>query len=169
MSECAFCVQIWVRILIPGQLPDMSTTPTTSAPATCWACSTALGESPLLCVACGKVQPPAGLDYFQVFGLARKLQHRPRRPRARIPPPQPPPASRSLRPRHAPGAAMEPRRNRAPQRCLSHPPRSHPARRISAQTRRPRNWRRAFRSQQARRPPAPRRSPRRSLRAQHAA
>lgn len=52
----------------------MSTLPTTSVPATCWACSAALGESPLLCVACAKVQPPAGLDYFQVFGLGRKLE-----------------------------------------------------------------------------------------------
>ena len=52
----------------------MSTTLTTSAPATCWSCSAALGESPLLCVACGKVQPPAGLDYFQVFALSRKLE-----------------------------------------------------------------------------------------------
>lgn len=47
---------------------------TTSAPAACWACSTALGESPLLCVACGKVQPSTGLDYFQAFGIVRKLQ-----------------------------------------------------------------------------------------------
>jgi molecular chaperone HscB len=51
----------------------MSTISTTSAPATCWACSTALGESPILCVACGKVQPPTPLDYFQVFALNRRL------------------------------------------------------------------------------------------------
>jgi molecular chaperone HscB len=39
-----------------------------SAPATCWACDAALGSSPLLCPACGKVQPASGVDYFRVFG-----------------------------------------------------------------------------------------------------
>ena len=51
----------------------MSTTSTTSAPAACWACKGALGDSTLLCPHCGKVQPPSGIDYFQVFGLERKL------------------------------------------------------------------------------------------------
>jgi molecular chaperone HscB len=41
--------------------------------ATCWSCTSALGESPLVCVACGKVQPPASVDYFQAFALPRKL------------------------------------------------------------------------------------------------
>ena len=51
----------------------MSTTSTTSAPAACWACTGALGASTLLCPHCGKVQPSSGIDYFQVFGLERKL------------------------------------------------------------------------------------------------
>lgn len=37
----------------------------------CWSCNTALEASPLLCPNCGKVQPSAGVDYFQVFGLPR--------------------------------------------------------------------------------------------------
>ena len=51
----------------------MSTASTTSAPAACWACTGALGDSALLCPHCGKVQPSSGIDYFQVFGLERKL------------------------------------------------------------------------------------------------
>ena len=46
---------------------------TTSVPTACWACNAALIESPLLCSACGKVQPASSADYFQVFGLERKL------------------------------------------------------------------------------------------------
>ena len=51
----------------------MATTLTTSAPAACWACSSALAPSALLCPACGKVQPAPTADYFQVFSLPRKL------------------------------------------------------------------------------------------------
>jgi molecular chaperone HscB len=51
----------------------MSTTLTTSAPAACWACSAALATSALLCPSCGKVQPVPAADYYQVFGLDRKL------------------------------------------------------------------------------------------------
>jgi molecular chaperone HscB len=51
----------------------MSTVSTTSAPAACWECNSALAQSPLLCPACGKVQPASNTDYFQVFGLDRKL------------------------------------------------------------------------------------------------
>ena len=51
----------------------MPTVSTTSAPAACWACNAALASSPLLCPACGKVQPASNADYFQVFGLERKL------------------------------------------------------------------------------------------------
>ena len=46
---------------------------TTSAPAACWACGAALESSPLICPSCGKVQPASKADYFQVFGLDRKL------------------------------------------------------------------------------------------------
>jgi len=51
----------------------MSTVIPTSAPTACWACSAALTSSALLCPACGKVQPASASDYFQVFGLERKL------------------------------------------------------------------------------------------------
>ena len=51
----------------------MSTTPTISAPAACWACHTALSPSALLCPACSRIQPPPASDYFQVFSLDRKL------------------------------------------------------------------------------------------------
>lgn len=43
----------------------------------CWSCNASLASSPLLCPTCGKVQPVAETDYFQVFGTvtgnARKL------------------------------------------------------------------------------------------------
>jgi|SRR5579859_849518 len=51
----------------------MPTTSTTSAPAACWACGAALTSSALLCPDCGKVQPASAADYFQVFGLERRL------------------------------------------------------------------------------------------------
>jgi molecular chaperone HscB len=51
----------------------MGTTSTTSAPAACWACNAALENSAVLCPVCSKVQPASGADYFQVFGLDRKL------------------------------------------------------------------------------------------------
>jgi molecular chaperone HscB len=44
-----------------------------TTPAGCWACGASLGSSPLLCPNCGKVQPAAGADFFQTFGLERKL------------------------------------------------------------------------------------------------
>jgi len=37
----------------------------------CWSCGAAPTSSPLLCASCGKVQPPAQADYFQVFILTR--------------------------------------------------------------------------------------------------
>jgi molecular chaperone HscB len=51
----------------------MSIGSTTSAPAACWVCNAALAQSPLLCSTCGKIQPASSADYFQVFGLERKL------------------------------------------------------------------------------------------------
>ncbi len=54
----------------------MTSVVTTSAPAACWACRAALGGSPLLCAACGKVQPAAGIDYFQVFGSVVGFERR---------------------------------------------------------------------------------------------
>ena len=45
----------------------------TSLPLPCWSCKTPLTTSPLLCPNCGKVQPASNPDYFQVFGLQRRL------------------------------------------------------------------------------------------------
>lgn len=39
----------------------------------CWSCGSALADSALLCSACRKLQPTAGVDYFRAFGLERKL------------------------------------------------------------------------------------------------
>lgn len=38
----------------------------------CWSCSAQIESH--FCEACGKVQPPAPVDYFRFFGLPRKLQ-----------------------------------------------------------------------------------------------
>lgn len=46
---------------------------TTSAPAACLACGAALTSSALLCPDCSKVQSASTADYFQVFGLERRL------------------------------------------------------------------------------------------------
>jgi molecular chaperone HscB len=51
----------------------MTTGSTISAPAACWACGAALAGSALLCPGCGKVQPASNADYFQAFGLERRL------------------------------------------------------------------------------------------------
>jgi molecular chaperone HscB len=51
----------------------MTATFTTTAGTTCWSChASTAGEH--FCPACGKIQPlPRGADYFQFFGLPRKL------------------------------------------------------------------------------------------------
>ena len=51
----------------------MSLATTISAPASCWACGVTFASPTLLCAHCGKVQPDSGADYFQAFGLERKL------------------------------------------------------------------------------------------------
>jgi len=40
----------------------------------CWSCQAALANNAHFCPECGKVQPPAELDYFAFFGLPRRLQ-----------------------------------------------------------------------------------------------
>ena len=51
---------------------DMSTTQIT-ADSSCWSCK-AFTAGEYFCAACGKIQPlPRGADYFQIFGLPRKL------------------------------------------------------------------------------------------------
>jgi molecular chaperone HscB len=52
----------------------MTQSTTSSTAEVCWACSAPLTQSALLCPACGKIQPPSQADYFQVFGLPRKLE-----------------------------------------------------------------------------------------------
>lgn len=39
----------------------------------CWSCSAAVRQNAHFCESCGKVQPPASIDYFSFFGLPRKL------------------------------------------------------------------------------------------------
>jgi molecular chaperone HscB len=39
----------------------------------CWSCSSAVRTNAHFCENCGKVQPPASIDYFSFFGLPRKL------------------------------------------------------------------------------------------------
>lgn len=52
---------------------------TTAAPTVCWSCSATLAQSAqiesaaLFCPHCGKIQPPAGGNYFSVFGLVPRL------------------------------------------------------------------------------------------------
>ena len=44
-----------------------------AAPVACWSCSVTHDELKLFCPSCGKIQPPAGGDYFSVFGLVPRL------------------------------------------------------------------------------------------------
>ena len=44
-----------------------------AVPVECWSCSVAHEASNLFCPSCGKIQPPAGGDYFSVFGLVPRL------------------------------------------------------------------------------------------------
>lgn len=43
------------------------------APAACWSCATPQAQGQLICSSCGKVQPVSQANYFEVFGLSRKL------------------------------------------------------------------------------------------------
>ena len=57
-------------------MTDSSLTTITAKPApeetqSCWSCGTMRAVH--FCEACGKVQPPAPVDYFTFFGLPRKL------------------------------------------------------------------------------------------------
>jgi molecular chaperone HscB len=44
-----------------------------AVPVACWSCSVAHNESTLFCPHCSKIQPPAGSDFFSVFGLTPRL------------------------------------------------------------------------------------------------
>src|SRR6266436_2089092 len=51
---------------------NTETSPTViAAEQTCWSCGDMRAAQ--FCTSCGKVQPPAPVDYFQFFGLPRKL------------------------------------------------------------------------------------------------
>src|SRR5262249_51801616 len=54
----------------PMTLEIIKTSSEQSAGA-CWSCGNMRGAQ--FCGACGKVQPPAPVDYFSFFGLPRKL------------------------------------------------------------------------------------------------
>jgi molecular chaperone HscB len=42
-------------------------------PTACWSCAASQSPAQLLCSSCGKVQPVAQADYFEVFALPRQL------------------------------------------------------------------------------------------------
>lgn len=42
-------------------------------PTACWSCAAPQSHTQLICSSCGKVQPVAQADYFEVFALPRKL------------------------------------------------------------------------------------------------
>ncbi len=44
-----------------------------AVPVACWSCSVAHNEATLFCPHCSKIQPPAGGDYFSIFGLTPRL------------------------------------------------------------------------------------------------
>jgi molecular chaperone HscB len=52
-------------------LTTISSKPAPEETQTCWSCGTMRATH--FCEACGKVQPPAPVDYFTFFGLPRKL------------------------------------------------------------------------------------------------
>src|SRR5579862_71627 len=53
-------------------LTTISSKPAPEGTQTCWSCGTMRATH--FCEACGKVQPPAPVDYFTFFGLPRKLE-----------------------------------------------------------------------------------------------
>ncbi len=52
-------------------LTAISTKPLPEETHSCWSCGSMRAEH--FCEACGKVQPPAPVDYFSFFGLPRKM------------------------------------------------------------------------------------------------
>ena len=72
------------------------------------------------CQECGKVQPPAPVDYFTFFGLPFRLNLETRKTRARILCTEPALASRHQRRQQRSRTALEPGKEFAAQRCLPH-------------------------------------------------
>jgi molecular chaperone HscB len=56
---------------MPSELTTISAKPAPEETQSCWSCGTMRAVH--FCQACGKVQPPAPVDYFTFFGLPRKL------------------------------------------------------------------------------------------------
>src|SRR5271163_4184105 len=54
----------------PG-LTTITAKPAPEETQSCWSCGTMRAVH--FCEACGKIQPPAPVDYFAFFGLSRKL------------------------------------------------------------------------------------------------
>lgn len=54
-----------------SSLTAISTKPLPEETHSCWSCGSMRAEH--FCESCGKVQPPAPVDYFSFFGLARKM------------------------------------------------------------------------------------------------
>jgi molecular chaperone HscB len=60
---------------MPQLLTDVTRKPLPESRQTCWSCGAAFEEARAahFCESCGKVQPPAPVDYFAFFGLPPKL------------------------------------------------------------------------------------------------
>jgi molecular chaperone HscB len=56
---------------MPQQLTMIGTKPLPAETHSCWSCGDMRAAQ--FCLSCGKVQPPAPVDYFTFFGLPRKL------------------------------------------------------------------------------------------------
>ncbi len=56
---------------MPSQFTTITAKPAPEETQSCWSCGTMRAVH--FCEACGKVQPPAPVDYFTFFGLPRKL------------------------------------------------------------------------------------------------
>jgi molecular chaperone HscB len=54
-----------------SSLPEIGAKPLPPETNSCWSCGSMRAAH--FCQSCGKVQPPAPVDYFTFFGLARKL------------------------------------------------------------------------------------------------
>src|SRR5580700_4249107 len=56
---------------MPSEFTTITAKPVPGETPSCWSCGTMRAVH--FCEACGKVQPPAPSDYFNFFGLPRKL------------------------------------------------------------------------------------------------
>ncbi|MGA7220494.1 MAG: Fe-S protein assembly co-chaperone HscB [Candidatus Sulfotelmatobacter sp.] len=56
---------------MPSEFTTITAKPASEETQSCWSCGAVRAIH--FCKSCGKVQPPASVDYFRFFGLARKL------------------------------------------------------------------------------------------------